>query len=277
MIAPDHPSECINAIDRDSSLLPMKKKARVGCFHRLTEGDASYCILQSKRLLEIDPPIHSFVFHGSKEGLLMLCDREMLSLCPYLAENEGADAARSGQLVFCPHCKKRHFEGSTAKRLCEEWSSVKQVLRQMREEMPENQRYFGQGTTLLPYSDSTPDLVRRLIWIRVKAAVLRRDRYECQDCGDDFGGRRRKAFDPNAGRGKSGYVWESLEVHHIIPRSKQGSDHPGNLMTLCPACHRKYTSGLIAEFVEERRRVCQIVQSIRELPDDRDEWDFRGE
>jgi 5-methylcytosine-specific restriction protein A len=147
----------------------------------------------------------------------------------------------------------------------------------MREKLPENQRYFEEGTTLLPYSDSTPDLVRRLIWIRVKGAVLRRDRYVCQDCGDDFGGRRRKAFDPNVRRGKGGYVWDSLEIHHIIPRSKQGSDHPGNLMTLCPACHRKYTSGLMTEFVEERRRVCQIVRSIRELPDDHDEWDFRGE
>ena len=185
--------------------------------------------------------------------------------------------ARSGQLVFCPHCKKRHFEGSTAKRLCEEWSSVKLVLKQMRQERPEGRKYFDTGTVQLPYSESTPDLVRRLIWIRVKSAVLRRDHYVCQDCGDDFGGRSRKVYDPNAHRGKGWHVWESLEVHHIIPRSKQGSDHPGNLMTLCPACHRNYTSGMMVELVEERKRVCQIVGSIRELPDDRDEWDFRGE
>ena len=147
----------------------------------------------------------------------------------------------------------------------------------MREEIPEGRRYFARGTTKLPYSDSTPDLVRRLIWIRMKSAILRRDRYVCQDCGAEFERRRRKVYDATAHRGRGGYVWESLEVHHIIPRSKQGSDHPGNLKTLCPACHRKYTSGLMIEFVEERRRERQIVRSIRELPDDRDEWDFRGE
>jgi 5-methylcytosine-specific restriction protein A len=154
---------------------------------------------------------------------------------------------------------------------------VKLVLKRMRQELPEGRRYYEMGTTELPYSASTPDLVRRLIWIRVKSAVLRRDRYFCQDCGADFGGRRRKRFDHNARRGRGGYVWESLEIHHIIPRSKQGSDHPGNLMTLCPSCHRKYTSGMMVEFIEERRRVRQIVRSIRELPDDHDEWDFRGE
>jgi 5-methylcytosine-specific restriction endonuclease McrA len=207
----------------------------------------------------------------------MLCDRALLKVCPFQTESDQSDRARPGHLTPCPFCKKRHFEGSTAKRLCEEWSSVKQVLKQMRGERPDGQMYFNQGTTLLPYSESTPDLVRRLIWIRLKSAVLRRDRYVCQDCGTDFGKRRRKTCYATARRGKGGYVWESLEVHHIIPRSKQGSDHPGNLKTLCPACHRKYTSGLMIEFVEERRRERQTIRSIRELPDDLDEWDFRGE
>ena len=75
-------SECINACDPDSSLLPSKKQVRIGCFHRLTEGDASYCILQSNRLLEADPPHRSFVFRGSKEGLLMLCDRATIEDLP---------------------------------------------------------------------------------------------------------------------------------------------------------------------------------------------------
>ncbi len=272
-----HRSECINATDHDSSLLPIKKKVRVGCYHRLTEGDASYCILQSKRLLEAGPPMHSFVFHGSKEGLLMLCDQALLDVCPFRAENDNANGARSGHLAFCPHCKKRHFEGSTAKRLCEEWSMAKSVLKRMRKEMPEGKRYYDIGTTQLPYSNDTPDLVRRLISIRMKSAVLRRDRYICQDCHADFGRRRRKAFDASAQKGKGGYIWESLEVHHIIPRYKQGSDHPGNLKTLCPSCHRKYTSGMMVEFIEERKRERQTIRSIRELPDDRDEWDFRGE
>jgi len=272
-----HPNEYINAIDPDSSLLPHKKQVRIGCFHRLTEGEVSYCILQSNRFLEADQPQRSFVFHGSKEGLLMLCDRALLKVCPFQTESDRSDRARPGHLIPCPFCKKRHFENSTAKRLCEEWSSVKQVLKLMREEQPDGQRYFANGTTELPYSEGTPDLVRRLIWIRLKSAVLRRDRYVCQDCGTDFGRRRRKVYDATTRRGRGGYVWESLEVHHVVPRSKQGSDHPGNLKTLCPSCHRKYTSELMIEFVEERKRERQTIRSIRELPDDHDEWDFRGE
>ncbi len=207
----------------------------------------------------------------------MLCDRTSLNVCPFQTESDKMDRARPGRLIPCPHCKKRHFEGSTAKRLCEEWSSVKQVLKQLREELPEGSRYFIQGTTKLPYSESTPDLVRRLIWIRVKSAILRRDRYVCQDCDTDFGRRRRKVYDANARRGRGGYVWESLEVHHIIPRSKLGSDHPGNLKTLCPSCHRKYTMELIVDIAEKRGKEREIVRRMRELPDEREVWDFRGE
>ena len=207
----------------------------------------------------------------------MLCDRALLNVCPFQTESDKNDRERSGQLIPCPFCKKRHFESSTAKRLCEEWSSVKLILKQMREEQPEGQRYFAHGTTKLPYSDSTPDLVRRLIWIRIKNTILKRDRYVCQDCGADFGRKRRKLYDVTARRGRGGYVWESLEVHHIIPRSKQGSDHPGNLKALCPACHRNYTTDLMVDIVERRSRERELVRRMREMPDERDVWDFRGE
>ena len=207
----------------------------------------------------------------------MLCDRGLLNVCPFQKESDKMDRARSGHLLPCPFCKKSHFEGSTAKRLCEEWSSAKLTLKKMREEQPEGQKYYGLGTTQLPYSDGTPDLVRRLIWIRMKGAVLRRDRYICQDCGADFGRRRRKVYDASARRGRGGYIWESLEVHHIIPRSSHGSDHPGNLKTLCPACHRKYTTELMVDIAEKRDKERELVRKMRELPDEREVWDFRGE
>ena len=207
----------------------------------------------------------------------MLCDRRLLQICPFQTESDKMDRTSPGHLVPCPFCKKRHFEGSTAKRLCEEWSSAKLALKRMREELPAGQRYYGLGTTRLPYSDSTPDLVRRLIWIRMKSAVLRRDRYICQDCAVGFGKRRRKAYDASARRGRGGYFWESLEVHHIIPHSKQGSDHPGNLKTLCPACHRKYTAELMVDIVEKRGKERELIRRMRELSDEREVWDFRGE
>jgi 5-methylcytosine-specific restriction endonuclease McrA len=57
---------------------------------------------------------------------------------------------------------------------------------------------------------------------------LRRDRFTCQDCG-------RKGRQVVAGK------LRGLEVHHIIPRSEGGTDHPTNLKTVCHECHKGYT------------------------------------
>lgn len=51
-----------------------------------------------------------------------------------------------------------------------------------------------------------------------RAAILKRDCHTCQNCGK----RKQK---------------KNLEVHHIIPRSKGGTDDPTNLVTLCVRCH----------------------------------------
>ena len=54
----------------------------------------------------------------------------------------------------------------------------------------------------------------------VKAYVLARDKYKCKAC-----------------KGKSKSVY--LQVHHIIFKSKGGTDAPKNLLTLCATCHNK--------------------------------------
>ena len=59
-----------------------------------------------------------------------------------------------------------------------------------------------------------------------KAYVLSRDNYTCQYC-----------------KGKSKDV--KLQVHHITPRSKGGSNLPNNLLTLCNVCHNKLHTGVI--------------------------------
>ncbi len=51
-----------------------------------------------------------------------------------------------------------------------------------------------------------------------RRGVLARDRHRCQ----------------NSGCGHTQF----LEVHHRIPRSRGGSNDPGNLLTLCSACHQ---------------------------------------
>lgn len=60
-------------------------------------------------------------------------------------------------------------------------------------------------------------------WKRKRAAILRRDKYLCQDCK------------------RYGRTREAKEVHHI----KHLEDHPelayedSNLISLCHACHNK--------------------------------------
>lgn len=57
-----------------------------------------------------------------------------------------------------------------------------------------------------------------------KAYVLNRDKYTCQNC---------------KGKNKD----NKLEVHHIVFRSKGGSDEQENLITLCKTCHDKVHKG----------------------------------
>ena len=59
-----------------------------------------------------------------------------------------------------------------------------------------------------------------------KAKVLNRDVYTCQHCK----GRRKDS---------------RLEVHHIIYRSKGGSDEEDNLITLCHTCHKGAHIGIV--------------------------------
>jgi hypothetical protein len=53
-------------------------------------------------------------------------------------------------------------------------------------------------------------------WEALRQDVLAQDRYRCRLC-DEY---------PN-----------EKHVHHIIPLSKHGSNHPNNLITLCYRCH----------------------------------------
>jgi 5-methylcytosine-specific restriction endonuclease McrA len=56
----------------------------------------------------------------------------------------------------------------------------------------------------------------------VKAYVLHRDGYQCQNCKNKKG---------------------KLHIHHIVFRSKGGTDTPSNLITLCESCHDKLHAG----------------------------------
>ena len=57
-----------------------------------------------------------------------------------------------------------------------------------------------------------------------REAILHRDNYTCQVCGKKH---------------------VRLEVHHVIPRSKGGTDDENNLITLCEDCHEAVHNGKI--------------------------------
>lgn len=67
----------------------------------------------------------------------------------------------------------------------------------------------------------------------VREYVLFRDNHTCQCC-----------------KGKS--KDKILNVHHIESR-KTGGDSPGNLITLCETCHKKYHEGLLPKFKPKRQ------------------------
>ena len=68
-------------------------------------------------------------------------------------------------------------------------------------------------------NSKTVNKARRSISPRIRALILKRDDYTCQDCG------------------KSQHDGAKLEVHHKIPVSKGGTDDEENLVTNCKDCN----------------------------------------
>lgn len=52
-------------------------------------------------------------------------------------------------------------------------------------------------------------------WREIRSEVLQRDNRKCQVCGREYSG----------------------QVHHVIPKSKGGTNDLSNLITLCGRCH----------------------------------------
>ena len=74
-------------------------------------------------------------------------------------------------------------------------------------------------------------------WNNVKYYVLARDNYTCQVCHKKH---------------------KKLNVHHIIYRSKGGSDRPSNLITVCEDCHttkNHQPGGILYKWCQEKKQV----------------------
>ncbi len=236
----------------------------LSCRHRLSHDKESRCWL-STNYIQSDGT-RSLVFHDGDNDRAILCDSRMAKICPYREEGQ----VHKGSMVPCEYCGRKHKDGSNSQMICQAWSIAKDQLKLLRARLPEGHRYYDQGTTVLPYPEGTTPLVRRLVWQKMRTAVLRRDRYRCQECKVDFGGRRKKRLHPDLRHGKGGYRWDSLEVHHIIPRAAGGSDHPGNLITLCPECHAKHTREQISSMSIDRKEKGKLLKRLRETGFDDD-------
>lgn len=61
-------------------------------------------------------------------------------------------------------------------------------------------------------------------WQKLRAAVLSRDNFLCQECV------------------RNGKLTPAAEVDHVIPKAKGGTDNPANLQGLCSPCHSAKTA-----------------------------------
>ena len=85
------------------------------------------------------------------------------------------------------------------------------------------------------YQQTQTTSVKRVrdVSLKKRTAVLERDNYTCQMCG------------------KNRYDGVKLEVDHIIPVSKGGSDNMSNLQTLCFDCNRGKSNKILYNHINK--------------------------
>ena len=82
----------------------------------------------------------------------------------------------------------------------------------------------------------------------LRLAILYRDDYKCQCCGDSLS--------------KNKNI--KLEVHHIVYRSKGGSDSEANLVTLCTKCHtakNHQEGGILYEWMLQKKSMGSLKEA----------------
>lgn len=89
--------------------------------------------------------------------------------------------------------------------------------------------WLGKSANTLMKSQKGKKLERRKMTLELREAILRRDNWTCQCCGNSV------FKEPNL----------ALEVDHIIPVSKGGKTEPNNLQTLCWKCNRRKSDNIV--------------------------------
>jgi 5-methylcytosine-specific restriction protein A len=113
--------------------------------------------------------------------------------------------------------------------------SIRPLLDTLREDPPAPE---AGGTVQDPFPLPLPREIRQRLWTQMRAIALARDGRRCAHCMRDL---------------RALPSWYT-EVHHIRARRLGGSDHPGNLITLCVECHGRLTDELLEEMRQETPR-----------------------
>jgi len=181
----------------------------------------------------------------------LYCSEEMSQICPFrkhVVREEREPLRLRGVLVDCPRCGKRHFEKSSARLYCEQYTEAKRIFEEMERK---GESWSPEGSTEDPFGGGLSAMWAQQFWENIRGMIVKRDNHTCQMCGIKSDGGTIK----DIGTDKNGFViWLEFEVHHIIPRSKGGSHHPKNLVMVCKKCHSKLTAELLRDNAKERRQ-----------------------
>jgi 5-methylcytosine-specific restriction protein A len=196
--------------------------------------------------------------NGGDDDYWFICTESMSQVCPYRKHTpEMRLPAEPHEWYPCDGCGKRH-RTEQAMLTCK---AQKQFTDALLKELT-----VVQGTGWNPEGSKEPfwnpeiinwntpyknfqNNIRSQIWGWMQWKILERDKNICQDCGG-----------------------HAYEVHHIVPISKGGSDHPSNLKSLCDKCHRKYTNDLLGELGPLRAKQRRIEKVRETVPKSLEEF-----
>jgi len=163
---------------------------------------------------------------------LSLCDESIAEVCQHRAWDHELSLAimrsRSNLIDRCQACGRRHRTLKESVR-CELEAIIDAAF-------SSTKTWHEQGCAEDLFGSHIPDGMARIAWTKVRRRVLERDGFRCQECGRDL-------------RTLPGWF---TEVHHILPRTRGGTNHPANLATLCVSCHKRKTETLLWEKAWEK-------------------------